>query len=595
MFPTMQRALSAVTTVFFAPTSFTVLLDSSGAGSFAVVSLLHERGAHTHQQGQIVRLSYALSQTTPKSAHRILQEWLAHLAPDTNTNGHTYQGLLQILGRRLGTNPHKYHGLILEMPPCVTDTAELATALADLKSIQRTHPGLSVLVTATPRHSLPPELFTAVVTIPEPSPAELKLVARSVIPAVSEEIAALIVAYTCKLHTSTLTQTDNLIDTVTELTTATAGANNDDELSSQTVIKAFHAHIGRTVVNNLTADLKIKGWRKSGIYLPGLVAAAIATHDSMLRENPRAHSAENTVWLSCQAIYRHLINLTHARRVRGNSYLLVTKAIPNLITAGCLIAHPANNSLVALNPILADTRIIPHILNPQETPTADARSLSHKKAPSAPKRVSHIALLAALVKTEQTAHPSVFPTHRHIYPTYLELCAKFDTTPRPLRTIYRSIQSLRKNGFIHVHRAYNKQGRPNQLLHQLSPNDTNQLRAQTYAMTYPKFITNEELLSFNSYMNTIIASLKSTHKRDILTTIASIAARSKRNLFNASNVYAIYTRTTTKPIPKHTFLTAIRNLIKDKILTPLYRAADLSLTITLTLPIDLRLTNKPPP
>ena len=595
--------------------SCVLVLDPAGVSAYELVTLLEGRLTHTHPSDRTARLKCAAGRTTTqlKSAHRILQEWLAQLAPDTNTNGHTYQGLLQILARRLGTNTHKYHGLILEMPAGVEDTSELATVLADLKILQRTHQGLSILVTASPRHVLPPDLFTAIVRIPEPTPNDLKPIVRSIAPAASDEMVAFIVAHACKLHTYNLARTASNTDTATALANIVTAANADTEISHQTVTTAVHTLIGRTVIEKLT----LGGGPRSTIYTPGIVAAAIAAHDTIKQEREREnislsassspHDPDDTVWMPINTIYHQFLTLAHQNLTAGSPHLLFTpgqkpylafnKAIPAIIASGLLVTHPSSGKpMVALNPILTDTRIIPSILNPpqpeQNPTTADNRCYQQPQPTPTPERVDHIALLAALVKTEQNTHPSLFPTHRSIYSTYQTVCAKLNTLPKPLAKIYRSIQSLRKLGVIHVHRAYNKQGRPNQLLHHLSPNDTAKLRATIHAIKYPKFIANTDILEFNAHIANIISSLKSTHKRNVITTLAAIAAKSNRNMFNASNAYSLYAQSTPKPIPKHTFLATIRRLIKDNILTPLCRTANLALNLTISLPAE---PLKPPP
>lgn len=606
-----QIALSDVTTAFFSIGSCVLVLDPAGASACELVTLLEGRLTHTHPPEQTARLSCGVDPTRPKPAHRILQEWLAQLAPNTNTNGHTYQGLLQIIGRRLGTNnSHTYHGLILEVPLGLaeTDTGELATVLSDLKIIQRTHQGLSILVTASPRQhlTLPREdQFTAIVTIPEPSPEELKPVVRSIVPAASEELAALIVAYACKLHTYNLAPTASHINTVTELANIVITNNTD-------ATTAFHALIGRSISAKL-ASITTKGsGKKSVISLPGIVAATVAAHAGIVDDNDEdnGHSSEDdTVWIPIQSIYHQYLTLaqtqtyTQAGPVRGISYQALTaNAIPLLNTAGIVVTHPSGKHVVALNPILTDTHIIPSILNPPEqlvTTHDDGRSttpqLSHRQQNQTPEQVSHIALLAALVKTEQNTHPAIFPTHRSIYATYQKICAKLNTSPKPLAKIYRSVQSLKKTGVIHVHRAHNKQGRPNQLLHNLSPNDIAQLRAKTYAIRYPKYINKTDLQAINSHLNFIIESMRSNKKRDVLNIIATIAAHTNKNLFNASNAYDIYAKSTPNPIPKHSFLATIRKIIKDNILSPLYRSADLALNLTLNIPTELPAIEKPPP
>ena len=532
--------------------------------------------------------------TRPKSAHRILQEVLAQIDPTTNTNGHTYQGLLQIIARRLGTNTngHTYQGLILEVPPSLADTSELTTALTSLRKIQLRYPTLSILVAASTLHArpLPPTLFTDVITVPKPTLEDLKHVVREIIPTASEELAALIVAYTCKIHTYNLAPTTNRVDTATELAHITLTST---VLSHRAVTDAFHALIGRTVIEKLTTS-KERGSKgpRSCILLPVIVAAAIDAHASIVNEVIGEGGGDSRRWIPIQSIYRKYNSIAHTGTGTGR-YNEFTKTILHCISLGYLIEHPTNSALVAINPILTDTQIIPHILAPPKpvSGSGDAQN-HHQPTPKTPEHLSHIALLAAIVKTEHVTHPALFPTHRTIYSTYQTFCAKFNTNPKPLRKIYRSIQSLRKLGVIHVHRAFNKQGRPNQLLHHLAPNDIAQLRAKTHAIIHPHTISNTELDHINASLTLNIASLRSAHKQTVINTIAAIAAHTNKNIFNASNAYSTYTQSTPNPIPKHAFLATIRQLITDNIIAPLYRSADRALNITIALTQD---SNKPPP
>ena len=592
-----QAVFCDVTSSFFTPCGCTLLLASAcGACSPAVVELLHARLTHCYLSEQTARVFCALGLTAPKSAHRILQEVLAPFCPTTNTNGHTYQGLLQILARTLESQQH-FHGIILEVPSEVTDTAELATVLADIRKIQLATPTLSIsiLVTAAPHHALSPDLFTAVVAVTDPSPDELKHIVRSILPTATEELAARIVAYAYRLHTYVLTPTasHSITDTVTELANIIV-ANTDtdadaDEISTQTATEAFHTLIGRTVAAKLTQTRKTN--RIALVSPSTVVAAAIDAHAAVLKGVET--DEENNAWVSLHTIYRQFLTITQSSPGEI-AFEMFTKTIPPIVAAGLLIAHPAGKAAVTLNPILTDTRIIPHILNPQKiAPTKTRTHNPHpRKSPAIPQHINHIALLAALVKTEQTTHPSKFPTHRAIYTAYQKLCTKFNITPKPLYKVYHAIQSLKKQGFIHVHRAHTTQGRPNQLLHHLSPNDITLLRAKIHTITHPHTANDDELNRINAHLNAISTTTRSTHKLNVISTIATIATHTTKTVFNASNAYTIYSQTTPNPITKHAFLTAIRNLINDKILTPLYRSINLSLNLTLTLPPE---PLKPPP
>jgi hypothetical protein len=277
---------------------------------------------------------------------------------------------------------------------------------------------------------------------------------------------------------------------------------------------------------------------------------------------------------------------------RDAAYAAFTKSVLQIAAATpLLVLHPTGQPFITLNPLITDRTLIPLILNPEPSTEQPDPDLERQAQIANLEYISHIALLATIVKVERTTHPSTFPTHRSIYATYCKISQQLQTRPKPRAKIYHTIAMLKKGKYIHVHRAHHQQGRPNQLSHQLNPHAISALHTKVYAIKHPRRINPSDLAQLNSTLNRLSTSAPNQYA--VLTTIASLAAKTKRDLFNATDAYDMYTANTTNPMPKPMFLTAIRTLIRHNILERIGKSA--ANTPIIARPHTLEPEPKPPP
>lgn len=546
-----QSTCAVVIGSLFSAQSCIRVTGSSGSGTSTLAKTIQSRIKNTRGATAPLVTVSTQNQTKPKSAHACLREILAHVSSTTNTNGHTYQGLLHMLHKLV--LPYTLTVIILDVPTGLQDTRELTTLIRDLNTILSAVPNVSVLVVASQNVPLPQIAFTADIVLPEPTPTDLKQVVTEIIPRIPEDLSALVVGYAFKLHAHALGGTGNMFTTTSAI--ARQVRDSSPDITPTSIIQAFHTVTTQKIIELLDA-----------------VNPSLVNPSYTLSEIISTHLAQNASdWVPVNTVYSHLKNRSYKTPAifhhtvgpsNERAYIAFTDVIRALIDAKLVYPHPTNPALITPNPLIATETLIDKLITaePAHPPPSGVFQRAHHR----PYTLNHLALLAALVKTEGITHPSQFPTHKSLYANYQMICAKLNVHPKPLRKLCYPVKSLKLTQSVTVHRNQAAQGRPNQLSHTLSPNQIAHLRAQIHAVIHPTSLSPANIIDLNNTLESMVRTAPSQHA--VLTAIASLARKTAKNHFNAVDVYAIYAKSTNTPMTRHTFLATLKQLVKNALI-----------------------------